>query len=71
MKRQFLRATSLNVMFPCMHPYTNSLAACVLAFIMATIHALLAGENAHPRGQIESEKTQKDVDSSGKAVSTD
>ena len=39
----------------------------VLAFIMDAIRALLAGENAHPRGQIESEKTQKDVDSSGKA----
>ena len=33
---------------------------------MAAIRALLAGENAHPRGQIESEKTHN-VDSSGKA----
>ena len=43
----------------------------VLAFIMAAIRALLAGENTHPRGQIESEDSQKDADSSGKAVSTD
>ena len=31
----------------------------VLAFIMAAIYALLAGENAHPRGQLESEKTNR------------
>ena len=55
MKGQFLR---VSVMFPCTHPYTNRADACT-AFIMAAIHALLAGENALPRGQLESEKTHR------------
>ena len=31
------------------------MSSTVLAFIMFAIHALLAGENAHPRGQLESD----------------
>ena len=56
----FYVGSTLTAIFPYTHPDTNR-AAEVLAFIMAATRALLAGENAHPRGQIGSLKTHRRV----------
>ena len=49
--------TTLNVIFPCI----LTVPPRVLAFIMAAVRALLAGENTHPRAQIELEKTHRRI----------
>ena len=56
----YMRTIYVERNVPCTHPYTNRAAARLsLAFMMAAIRALLAGENAHSRGQLESEKTNR------------
>ena len=58
MKRQFSRAKYVERNVSGTHPYTNRALACTCD-VRAAVRALLAGENAHSRGQDGSVNTHR------------
>ena len=71
MKRQFLRARFVVAMFPRTRPYTNRAAARTDDYNGRSSRASSWRERALSRTGWISKHSQKDVDSSGKALSTD
>ena len=65
----FYVRTTLNVMFPCTHPYTNCVAACTCVYNGHYSRTSSRRERAPSRINGIKKDSQKDVDCSGKALS--